>query len=79
MWVLDYVPDVRREEAEKLTYLGTVEIDVTGEEKPETMKLSENGYLRAIVDYIKNDEALRPGIIKCILACMSLLKQTGSK
>ncbi len=26
VWVLDYVPDVRREEAEKLTYLGTVEI-----------------------------------------------------
>ncbi len=64
VWVLDYVPDVRREEAEKLTYLGTVELDVTGEEKSETMKLSENGYLRAIVDSIKNKGALPAGNYK---------------
>lgn len=64
LWALDYDSDVRREETENLIYLGTVEIDTAAEEKPETMRVSENGYLRAIVDSIKNKEALPAGNYK---------------
>lgn len=64
LWTLYYDTSVRREEAEKLIYLGMAEIDTTGEEKPETMKMAENGYLRAIVDSIKNKAALPTGNYK---------------
>lgn len=64
VWALAYDSTVHREEVEKFTYLGTVEIDVTADKKPETMKVTENGYLRAIVDSIKYKEALPMGNYK---------------
>lgn len=53
-WYLQKTYDVRMDEIEKFIYLGMVEIDITGETKPEIMKLSENGYIHAIVEAIKD-------------------------
>lgn len=63
-WYLEYVPSVVPEAMNELTYLGMVEIDTSGKKKPDTMKLYENGYIDAIVDSIKNADALPVGKYK---------------
>lgn len=53
-WYLEYNSSVRMEEMEEFTYLGMVEIDTSGEEKPEIERLTENGYISAVVDYLRD-------------------------
>lgn len=54
IWYLQNDTAVRIEDIEGFTYLGMVEIDTSGEKKPYTMKLTENGYVRAIIEHIRN-------------------------
>lgn len=54
IWYLQKDTAVRIEDIEGFTYLGMVEIDTSGEKKPYTMKLTENGYVRAIIERIRN-------------------------
>lgn len=53
-WCLEKNTSVCPDEVEEFAYLGMVEIDTTGEKKPDTMELTENGYVNAIVDSIRN-------------------------
>lgn len=53
IWYLEKPTSLRADDIKDITYLGMVEIDTTGEKKPETMELTENGYVNAIVDSIR--------------------------
>ncbi len=53
-WSMQYIASMRMEEMEEFTYLGMAEIDTGGEEMPEAESLTENGYISAVVDYLRD-------------------------
>lgn len=60
-WYSEYYSSMRVTDMDGLNYLGVVEIDTSGEEKPEIEKLSKNGYIRALVDHMENSDWLPSG------------------
>lgn len=71
IWYLEKDTALRADDIEEATYLGVVKIDTTGEKKPVTMRLEENGYIYAIVDYIRKRNVLPIGNYKVYIGWYS--------
>lgn len=53
IWHLEKDTALRADDIDDITYLGAVAIDTSGDKKPDTMELTGNGYVNAIVDSIR--------------------------